>query len=173
MEQSEDRELKRISDDFASGIDLFRKRRFQDALTVFDRIVEEFKNSHYYSVLEIQTRSKVYKKICEAQLNPVKIEIESDEDYLFDGILHLNAGRLDLAQSRFNYLKEKKVADPYLDYLLSLLYLKKNNVDECLNHLRKSIEKDETYKIVAHNEPDYDSLFENQVFVQLTDMTTD
>jgi tetratricopeptide (TPR) repeat protein len=169
MEVSEERELKRISAEFTKGIDLFRQRRYPEALTVFDNIGKDFKNSEFYSVVEIETRSKVYKKICEAQLNPVKIELHADEDFLYDGIFHLNAGRLSQALERFNYLLEKKYGDPYLSYLLSIVHLKMNDKGACLERLKKAIDEDESYKIIAHNEPDFDPLFDNQVFLQLTE----
>jgi len=170
MEVSEDRELKRITGEFAKGIELFKQHRYQDAAAIFNAIIAGFKDSPFYSVVEVETRSKVYKNICEAQLNPVKIELHSDEDYLKDGIFNLNAGNPDIAFERLNYLKEKKYTDPYLNYLLSLVYLKKGDKENCISHLKKAIGQDEAYRIIAHNEPDFDSIFDDPSFSQSIEM---
>ena len=125
MELSEEKQLANITEEFTRGIGLFRKRECQQSLDVFNRIVEEYKDSQYYSVLEIQGRSKIYKTLCEARLHPVKLELEEEEDYLFDGIYNLNAKKLDIALERFHFLEEKKYKPAYVSYLKSLVYLKK------------------------------------------------
>ncbi|NIM18578.1 MAG: hypothetical protein GTO45_41905 [Candidatus Aminicenantes bacterium] len=173
MELREERELKQIHEKFARGIDLFRQRRYKEALAVFAEIVQEYEGSEYYSILEIEGRSKVYRKICEAQLNPVKIELRDDEDYLFNGIYQLNKGNPDKALERFNYLKEKNYQDPYLNYLISLVYLKKEDTETCFNYLKQAIDQDEYYKVIAYNEPDFDPLFENQRYAALVETGED
>jgi tetratricopeptide (TPR) repeat protein len=173
MELREERELKQIRETFTRGIDLFRQRQYKEALAVFTEIVQEYEDSEYYSILEIEGRSKVYKKICEAQLFPVKIELRDDEDYLFDGIYQLNTGNLDKALERFNYLKEKNYQDPYLIYLLSLVYLKKEDTETCFKYLKQAIDQEEYYKVIAYNEPDFDPLFDNQRYAALTEIRED
>jgi tetratricopeptide (TPR) repeat protein len=170
MEQNEEKELNSITKEFAKGIATFKKQECQKASDIFDRIVEKYKDSEYYSVLEIQTRSKVYKSICQSRHNPVKLSLDEDEDYLFDGIYNLNAGKLEKALERFEYLKNKGNNDPYVNYLLSLLYLKKEEHETCLEYLRAAIETDPTYKVIAHNETDFDPLFENEDFVALIEI---
>jgi len=171
MEVREERELKELRETFARGVELFKQRQYKEALSVFAGIVQEYESSEFYSILEIEGRSKVYRKICDAKLNPVKLELNDDKDYLGDGIYQLNIGNLDKALERFNYLKEKNYRDPsYLNYLISLGYLKKGNAEACLNHLEQAIDQDEFYKIIAYNEPDFDSLFENQRYSTLTEI---
>jgi tetratricopeptide (TPR) repeat protein len=169
MDVSEDKEHKSIVGAFTKGVDFVRKRKYREALEVFENILKDHKDSTFYSVVEVETRSKAYKKICESQLNPVKIELNSNEDYLYDGLFHLNSGKIDLAFERFKYLEEKHFGDPYLSFLLSIVYLKKEEKDNCLNYLKTAIEKDSAYKIIAHNEPDFDPLFDDPSFVQLVE----
>jgi len=169
MELSEEKELREIKAQFEKGIDFIRKRQYQDALPVFEAVTEEFGDSEFYSVTEIESRSKVYKKICEAKIKPVVHQLDNDFDYLNDGIFCLNAGDLDKALERFEQLRQRNYEDPYLDYMFSLLYLKKDDTESCLSHLKNAIEKDEFYRVIAHNEPDFDPLFENQDFTALID----
>jgi tetratricopeptide (TPR) repeat protein len=169
MELSEEKQLKHISEEFTKGINLFRKQECQQSLDIFSRIVEEYKDSQYYSVLEIQGRSKLYKALCDARLHPVKFVLEEDEDYLFDGIFHLNAKNLDTALERFRYLEEKKYKPAYANYLLSLVYLKKKEFQNCLKYLKKAIETDDFFRVIAYNEPDFETLFDNDAFLSLVE----
>ena len=170
MEVSEERELKRVVAEYEKGLGLLRKHQYTEALPVFENILTECKDSAYYSVVEIENRSRVYKKVCEAQLNPVVIELKTPEDFLYNGVYQLNSGNPDLALERFKHLQEINFADPYLDYLFSLGYLKKGEKENCLSYLKSAIEKDGAYKIIAHNEPDFDPVFEDQDFVTLFEM---
>ena len=167
MELSEEKQLKNIKEEFTKGIDLFRKRDCQQAQEVFGRIVEMYKDSGYYSVLEIQGQSKLYKTLCDARLHPVKFELQEDEDYLFDGIFHLNAKNLDLALERFQYLEKKKYEQAYLSYLVSLVYIKKRDLPNCLKYLKTAVEADDFFKVIAYNEPDFETLFDNDAFVSM------
>jgi tetratricopeptide (TPR) repeat protein len=170
MEFSEEKQLKRITEEFTEGITVFRKHELAQALEIFSRICEEFDDSQYYSVVEIHSRSLLYKALCDSRLNPVKILNREDEDFLYDGIFHLNARSLDKALEDFKYLEEKKYDDPYLNYLLSLVYLKKGDNDTCLLYLRKAVDADDYYKVIAYNEPDYESLFENDKFTEIVEL---
>jgi tetratricopeptide (TPR) repeat protein len=169
MKLNEEKQLKKITDELTEAVVSFTQREYKAARDKFDVIIEEYKDSEYYSVLEIQTRSKVYKNICLAKLNPIKDELNSDEDYLYQGIFSLNAGDLDKALELFNHLKESSYDDPYLDYLITIAYLKNEQIPECIDSLKECIAKDDYYKIIAHNEPDFSTLFDNDEFLTLID----
>ena len=169
MKPSEEQQLKQISSEFAKGIELFRNRECQQSFEIFNKIDEEFKDSEYYSVLEIQGRAKIYKNLCNARLNPVKVELNDDEDYLCNGIFHLNAGNLDEALERFEYLGKKNYKQDYLNYLMSLLHLKKGDLQTCFNYLKTAIQDDDFYRVIAYNEPDFEHLFENDEFVSIVE----
>lgn len=170
MELSEENQLKDITEEFTKGVALFRERECQQAFDIFNRIIEEYKDSQYYSVLEIQGRSKFYKMLCDARLNPVKTDDWDDEDYLYDGIFHLNAGNPDKALERFKDLEEKKYHHPNLNYLLSLVHLKKGDSENCLMYLKMAIKEDAFFKIIAYNEPDFEHMFENDEFTEMVEM---
>ena len=170
MELSEEKQLRQITDEFTKGVELFRQRECQQAVEVFNHIYDDFKDSQYYSVLEIQSRSKLYKSLCEARLNPVQVELLEDEDYLMDGVFNLNSGNLELALERFKRLEEKNYNNPYLNYLLSLLYLKMGDTNNCLQYLNMAVEEDKYYKIVAYNEPDFEPMFDNEKFTSMVEM---
>jgi len=170
MELSEEKQLKIITEEFTKGVAFFREREFQKAFEIFNHISEEYKDSQYYSVIEIQNRSKFYQMLCQARLNPVNTDDWDDEDYLYDGLFHLNAGNPDKALERFKYLEEKKFSHPNLDYLLSLVHLKKGDKQTCLTYLKMAIKSDEFFKIIAYNEPDFEPMFEYDEFTAMVEM---
>ena len=167
MKLNEEKQLKQITDEFSKAVQIFNKKEYKKAIEMFDKIIEQFEDSEYYSVLEIQTRSKMYKNISNARVNPVRIKLTSDEDYLNEGIYNLNAGNLDRALELFSHLEKSKYKDPYLSYLFSLTYLKKEEIETSLGYLKKCIDKDDFYKVIAYNEPDFSTLFENEDFLSM------
>jgi len=170
MELSEEKQLKIITEEFTKGVAFFRKREFQKAFEIFNHIIDEYKDSQYYSVVEIQNRSKFYQMLGKARLNPVNTDDWEDEDYLYDGLFHLNAGNPDKALERFKYLEGKKFSHPNLDYLLSLVHLKKGDKQTCLMYLKMAIKSDEFFKIIAYNEPDFEPMFEHDEFTAMVEM---
>ena len=170
MELSEEKELEKIVKEFSAAVQMFSKKEYEKAEKAFESISERYKDSESYSVLEVQMRATVYKNICHAQLNPVKIELTGDEDYLNEGIYSLNAGNVDRALELLNHLEKNGYKDSYVNYLLSIVYLRKVDISSSMEHLKKAVEKDKFYKIIAHNEPDFDSLVENEVFATIVHM---
>ncbi len=169
MELNEEKELGSITADFSKAVETFKQRTYPQAQTMFEQIIDQYKDSHFDRVLMVRNSSMVYRNICQSQINPVKIELTCDEDYLFDGIYFLNAGKLDKALERFHYLLEKEYADPYLYYLLAIIAIKKRETSHCISYLKKAIHKDPSYRIIAHNETNFDGLAEYDDFVSLVD----
>ena len=163
----EEKEFHQIKDAFAEAIDIFNKKDFKAAYEKFERIVEEYKNSEYYNVLEIQARSKVYLNISDSHLNPVEIVLESDEDYLNEGLYHLNSGDLERARELFEHLVKQDKNDPYIYYLHAITLFKLGEKEPSFEYLAKCIERDEHYKIIIHNEPDFEALLEDEQFSDL------
>lgn len=164
MELNEEKQLAAIVEEFSAVVQIFAKRNYEKAEKEFDKIIEKYKDSEYYSVLEIHARAKVYKNICRAQLEPVTIELVEDRDYLNEGIFQLNRGDYNKALEALSPLENKGFDDNYVNFLLALVHLKKGHVEASLGYLKKAVEKDKYYKIIAHNDPDFDELFDNDAF---------
>lgn len=169
MIKSEEKDLKKIIKEFNTAIKLFNKKEYKEARDAFDKIIKEHNDSEYYSVLEVKGRAEIYRSMIDSQLNPVKIKLENNEDYLNEGIFNLNAGNLDRALELFKSLENRKYDDPYIYYLMSLVYLKKEDIEQSLDNLKKCIDSDDYYKIIAYNEPDFDLLSKDESFIDLVE----
>ncbi|MCP4221685.1 MAG: hypothetical protein GY765_44090 [bacterium] len=170
MELKEDKQLAAITKVFTEAIKVFAKRNYKEALGAFVKLVEAYKNSDFYSVMEIRARAGIYKNICEAQLNPVAIELVTDSDYLNHAVYSLNAGDYPKAVELLNQLQEKEFEGNYVNYLLALTHARMEDAENALTYLRKAVEADETYKVIAHNESNFDTLFENEEFLALVEI---
>ena len=167
MELKEEKELTKAIEQFTAAVKIFQAKDCEKAISAFDDILKQYEDSEYYSVLEIHGRAQVYKNICQSHLHPVKVELESDENYLNEGIFNLNAGNFNRALELLETLSEKKYQEAYVNYLLSLVYLKKKEISTAMDYLKKAVEKDNDYKIIAHNEPDFEHMFENETFLAI------
>jgi len=171
-ENDADKKVEGIRAEFAKAMDLFKKKEFREAGDLFEKMVEEHKTSDLYLVQEVYARASVYHKICLSQLKDKNLMLpETDDEYLGDGLYFLNTGKADAALERFLYLENKNIDNPFLDYLLSLAYLKKHDIENCKKYLEKAIQKDSQYKVIAHNEPDFDALFSDEDYLnQITSL---
>ncbi len=167
MSLSEEKELKSINKEYAQAMEVFRKKEFKKAFELFDKIIEKYKDSESYGVQEYIGKSRVYYSVCDSKLNPIKIELTSDEDYLNEGIFNLNKGDFEKAIEYLTKVKNKKGKKAFVNYLLSIIYNKREDPEKSLDFLKKAIEEDDFYKILAYNESDFENLKENEDFLAL------
>jgi predicted Zn-dependent protease len=167
MKLKEEKELQTITAEYEKALQLFHKKNYHKADAAFKQIIETYKDSEFYSVLEIQTRVKVHHTITQAQLHPVTIKLETMQDYVWEGVYQLNAGNTDKALELLSHAEKENHKDAYLYYLMSAAYLKKEDTANSLRYVEKCLKKDAYYKIIVYNEPDFESLLQNQDFLNL------
>jgi predicted Zn-dependent protease len=169
MKLTEENELKEITDDFSKGVTLIKKKMYKEAQTSLDELINKYQHTEYYSVMEILARSKVYRAIAASQLNPVQIKLESEQDYLNEGIYSLNAGNGSRAIELFSDLNKKNPKNPYFLYLLALAYSQQDNQANSLKYLKECINIDSSYKIRAFNESGFLKIAEDDEFNALVE----
>jgi predicted Zn-dependent protease len=169
MKLKEEKELQTITGEFGKALQLFHKKSYHKADAAFKQIIETYKDSEFYSVLEIQTRVKVYHTITQAQLHPLTIKLETMQDYVWEGVYQLNAGNTDKALELFSHAEKENHKDAYLYYLMAAAYLKKEDTANTLRYVEKCLKKDACYKVIVYNEPDFEPLLQNQDFLNLVE----
>jgi tetratricopeptide (TPR) repeat protein len=169
MKLKEEKELQTISEEYEKALQSFHKKSYHKAGEAFKKIIDAYKDSEFYSVLEIQTRAKVYLSITQAQTNPIAVKLESTQDHLWEGIYQLNAGNIDKALEHFIHAEKNNYRDAYLYYLMAAAYLRKEDTANSLRYVEKCIKKDEHYKVIVYNEPDFEPLLQNQDFLTLVE----
>jgi tetratricopeptide (TPR) repeat protein len=169
MKLKEEKELQSISEEYEKALHLFLKKSYAKAGEIFARIVESYKDSEFYSVLEIQTRAKVYQSITHAQTHPLKIKLENAQDHIWEGAFQLNAGDVAKALEHFAYAEKSNCRDAYLYYLMAAAYLRQEDTAGALRYIEKCLKKDESYKVIIYNEPDFEPLQQNPDFLKLVE----
>jgi tetratricopeptide (TPR) repeat protein len=169
MKLKEEKELQAISEEYEKALQLFHKKSYHKAGDAFKKIIEAYKDSEFYSVLEIQTRARVFLSITEAQIHPVSVKLESVQDHVWEGVYQLNAGMLDKALEHFLHAEKNNFRDAYLYYLIAAAYLRKEDTASSLRYIEKCLKKDEGYKVIIYNEPDFEPLQQNPDFLKLVE----
>ena len=169
MKLKEEKELQIITEDYEKALRLFHKKSYHKADAAFKQIIETYKNSEFYSVLEIQTRVKVHHAITQAQLHPLTIKLKTMQDYVWEGVYQLNAGNTEKALELFSHAEKENHKDAYLYFLMASAYLKKEDTANSLRYVEKCLKKDAYYKVIVYNEPDFEPLLQNQDFLNLVE----
>jgi len=169
MKLKEDKELQAISEEYEKALQLFHKKNYAKAAEAFRKLIDAYKDSEFYSVLEIQTRAKVYLSIAQAQTHPVTIKLESPQDHVWEGVYQLNAGNADVALEHFSHAEKNNYRDAYLYYLMAAAYLRKEDMANSLRYVEKCLKKDEGYKVIIYNEPDFEPLQQSPEFQKLVE----
>jgi len=167
MKLKEDSELIEITKKFSGAVKKFTAREYKEAAAEFENIIEEYKDSEFYSVLEIQTKSKSYKNMCDQKTSRNKAPAETEDDILNELLFYIHTEDYKEAEKVVKKLESRKVNSPYSVYLRALLSFRQNEIDEGLALLKKVISKDARYKIIANNEPDLHTLHENEEFLAI------
>ncbi len=164
MALTEEKELKKIREAFTEAINLMKGDKLKEAKIAFAKIVDNNRESAYTSIMQVVMRSNVYREFIEYKETSSDAVLESDADYINEGLIHLNNGDLEKAQSYFDHLTKKKYSSPYLFYLQSILYTKKNDLPQAMQSLKKAVELDKGIKVYAYNESDFELLKDNPEF---------
>jgi len=167
MKLSEEKEIKKITNDFTTAVKAFNSRDYKKSLENFEKIENDYKSSEFLSVLEIVRKAISYANICRSKLTPVTAKPKTDEDYINEIVFSLNENDLKQVDKYFSVLSKKKFSSPFLDYLKSIYFLKNDDTEKSLEWLEKCVKADNTFKINANNEPDFEPLFEDPKFNEI------
>jgi len=116
---------------------------------------------------EILARARSYLQICEREEAALhKPTVTGDQLYTF-GIVEHNRGNYDSAISVFNQLLAKQPDTDYLYYAVAASFALKGDVGQALANLRRAIGLNESNRVYAKNDPDFNSLHEQGEFVDL------
>jgi len=151
------------------------------ALSLLERVIklifaQDFKRARaeikalletYPAEKEILARARSYLRICnreEAVLH--KSAVTGDQLYTF-GIVEHNRGNYDSAISAFNQLLARQPDADYLYYALAASFALKGDVQQALANLRRAVGLNESNRVYAKNDPDFNSLHEHGEFADL------
>jgi predicted Zn-dependent protease len=160
--------------------DRTKKDEYQKALTAYSEALKEFRKGRFDKAAELlrgliekhaaerefADRARTYLTICDQRLKEPK-EISAPktlEDFCHHGVYRMNRGEYEDAQKMFEKAAKLDPESAVVSYLTAALLAATNKPDEAIESLRKAVQGDKFYKILAQNEADFEPLWEDKRF---------
>jgi len=144
---------------FNKAMKYFHKGDFDKA----EQSLKDFIKSHSEEK-ELLDRAKLYLDIIQASGEQESISLKSFDDYYQYGVFRFNQGRYEEAIDLFKKANKKKAKQAKVYYAIANAYCLMDEKDKCIANLRKAMELDEFYGILAQNETDFDVYREDEEF---------
>jgi tetratricopeptide (TPR) repeat protein len=148
---------------FGEAVKAFRKGDIEKARELFEALIEK-----HASEKELMDRALTYIKICQGIKNKETPPAKTFEDLYESGVFLMNLGKYEEALKLFDKAIEKDPDHAKLLYFKASIYQSMGNTDKSLEFLKKSIQKDKYFKILAQNDADFEDLREDKKFKIIT-----
>jgi tetratricopeptide (TPR) repeat protein len=150
---------------YAEALKEFRKGKDEKAVDSLKSFVGKFP-----SEIELVDRAKLYLAICEARLKGDKDapHPKTAEDFYQYGIFKTNARDFEEAQKLLEKALKLSPEEGRIHYALADLHCLSGQTEASLEYLRKAIQLDKYFRILAQNETDFEPLWENKKFKIIT-----
>ncbi len=148
---------------FGQAVKAFRKGDCEKAVQSSKTLIEK-----YPSEKELIDRAKTHIKICQEGMKKETYPLKTFDDYYEYGVYKMNRGELKEALELFQKAVEKDPSQAKILYLLATTYQLMEETDQSLEFLKKAIQKDKYFKILAQNDQDFEPLREDKKFKILT-----
>ncbi len=161
-----------------------KKDEYQKALAAYSLAMKAFHRGEYPKAeellkefleksateIELTDRAQTYLKICQSQQKKERIQFKTFDDYCQYSIIKINQGEYKEALELLEKAREMKPREGKIFYLMADAYCLSGQIDPCLENLKKAIQLDGYFRILAQNEPDFESLKGDKKFKLITIM---
>lgn len=148
---------------FAVAVKEFQKGEFEKAAASFKDFMEK-----YPADKEVVDRAKAYLSIAQKRPRKDSVSLKTFEDHYRYAAARINqkdyAGALKLLEKALEYKEQEGL----VHYLMADAHALMGQADEALEMLKKAIQKDRNFAMLAQNEPDFEALWEDKKFKLIT-----
>jgi tetratricopeptide (TPR) repeat protein len=160
--------------------DKAKKDEYKKALAAYGEAIKEFRKGKYEKAVEmlkdfivkhaaekeLVDRAKIYIKICEDKAGELKdtVPLKTMDDYFQYGIYQTNAGRFEEAQKLLEKALKMNPEEGKVHYALADLHCLMGQPDVCLDYLKRAVQIDKFFRVLAQNETDFEPLWEDKKF---------
>jgi tetratricopeptide (TPR) repeat protein len=161
-----------------------KKDEYQKALAAYTEALKEFRKGKderaveslksfigkYPAERELVDRAKLYVAICDARLKGEKdaAPLKTADDYYQYGIFKTNALDFEEAQKLLEKAAKLGPEEGRIQYALADLHCLMGQTEVSLEYLRKAVQQDKFFRILAQNETDFEPLWEDKKFKIIT-----
>jgi tetratricopeptide (TPR) repeat protein len=164
--------------------DKVKKDEYEKALSTYSQAMKSFHKGDYEkatelfkafldkhgSERELVDRVQIYLTICGERQSKEKVMLKTFDDYYEYGVFKINQGDYQEALKLLEKAREMKSKEGKILYLMADIYCLKGENEKCLELLKKAIQLDKYFSILARNERDFESLWEDKKFKLITRM---
>lgn len=143
----------------------FRKGEFVKAAELLKAFIEK-----HASEKELADRASIYLDICKERKRKEKVQLDTIDDYYQYSVFKINQGEYKEALKLLEKALQKKPKEGKIYYLMADAYCLMGKKQECLERLKKAIQADKFFSIMAQNEADFESLRKDKKFKLITRM---
>lgn len=153
---------------YSDAMKEFHKGKFEKASESLENFLEKFPTEK-----ELMDRAKIYISICEVRTKESKesFPLKTVEDYYQFGIYKMNSGDFEEALKSFEKALKMAPDDGKIYYSMADLCCLMGQTELCLENLKKAIQIDKYFRILAQNETDFEPVWEDKKFKLITRMT--
>jgi len=141
----------------------FHKGVLDKAATELKAFIEKFPEEH-----ELVDRAQIYLSIAQKRPRKETVHLKDLEDHFNYAVFKVNSGDREGALKLLEKALEFKKDEVKVHYLIADVLCLLGRADECLEALKKAIQKDKLFAVLAQNESDFESLWEDKRFKVLT-----
>lgn len=148
--------------EYEKGVAALQKKKFEEAEKHFRVLLEEFGDER-----ELADRARLYLTVCEKRKKPARPGPAEGDDPYYAALVEKNRGNYEAAIEQLKK-SSKKNGDGRVAFLLACCYSRMNDVENALDQLKRAIAEDETNRIRAARDSDFDGVREGPEFQKLT-----
>ena len=148
---------------YSLAVKEFHKGEFEKAVESFKGFIEKFPADR-----EIVDRAKAYLAIALKRPKKETVSLKSFGDHYHTGVVKINQRDYPGAVKVLEKALEFKENEGLVYYLLADVHGLMGEADASLDFLKKAIQKDKTFSVLAQNEPDFEPLWEDKKFKLIT-----
>jgi len=161
-----------------------KKDDYEKALSAYDLAMKAYHKGEYEktsellkafldkfsSEKELADRARIYLEICGVLQKKEKVQLKTFNDYYEYSIFKINRGDYEEALNLLEKAQEMKPKEGKISYLIANTYCLMGQAESCLENLKKAIQLDKFFGILAQNEADFEPLWEDKKFKLITRM---
>lgn len=159
------KELSRLAEnarkEFDRGVSALQKKKIEEAERHFTELTQKYPDEK-----ELVDRARVYLAVCERQKKAGMIALTEPEDFYYAAVLAKNRGQVTEA---IEHLKRaiRKNGGGKVDFLLACCYAQNGERETAIEHLKRAIEEDQSNRILARHDSDFDPVRDTPEFQEL------
>lgn len=147
--------------DYDRGVAALKKKKIEEAEKHFLDLIQKYPEER-----ELVDRARVYLSVCERQRNATRPALSEPEDFYYAAVFEKNRGNVTEA---IEHLKRaaRNNGGGKVDFLLACCYAQRGEPDSALDYLKKAIEEDQSNRLLARHDHDFDAVRDSPSFQEL------